>query len=147
MAYLADTNIVTRRILPSDPQHGLVSAALLKLDRQAETVYVTAQNLIEFQALATRPIAANGLGLASARASAEANLIEAVYPLLPDTPAVYRLWRNLVDTYGVVGRQVYGARLVAVMQTYGITHLLTLDPTGFRRYDGIITVVEPRDVR
>lgn len=28
-----------------------------------------------------------------------------------------------------------------------ITHLLTLDPTDFRRYAAIITVVEPQSVR
>jgi predicted nucleic acid-binding protein len=146
VAYLADTNIITRRVLPADPQHGVVSAALLTLDQQGETVYVAPQNLIEFQALATRPAAANGLGMTPAQASAEARRIEAVYLLLPDTPAIYPLWRNLVDTYAVVGRQVYDARLVAVMQAHGITHLLTLDPTDFRRYAGIITVVEPQNV-
>lgn len=147
MAYLADTNIITRRVLPTDPQHSVVSAALLTLDRQGETVYITPQNLIEFQALATRPTATNGLGMTPAQASTEARRIEAVYSHLPDTPAIYPLWRNLVDTYAVVGRQVYDARLVAVMQAHGITHLLTLDPTDFRRYATIITIVEPQNVR
>ncbi len=147
MAYLADTNIITRRILAADPKHPLVSAALLLLDQQGETVYISSQNLIEFQALATRPAVANGLGMTPVQASAEARRIEAIYPLLPDIPAIYPLWRNLVDTYTVVGRQVYDARLVAVMQAHGITHLLTLDQTDFRRYAGIITIVEPQIVR
>ena len=147
MAYLADTNIITRRVLPADPQHAIVSTALLTLDQQGESVYITPQNMIEFQALATRPATANGLGMTPVQASAEARRIEAVYPLLPDTPAIYPLWRNLVDTYAVIGRQVYDARLVAVMQAHGITHFLTLDPTDFRRYAAIITIVEPQNVR
>ncbi len=147
MAYLVDTNIITRRVLPADPQHSVVSAALLALDQQGETVYITPQVLVEFQALATRPAAANGLGMTPSQASAEARRIEAIYSLLPDTPAIYPLWRNLVDTYAVAGRQVYDARLVAVMQAHGITHFLTLDPTDFRRYSGIITVIEPQNVR
>jgi predicted nucleic acid-binding protein len=147
MTYLADTNIITRRILPADPLHSVVSAALLTLDQQGETVYITPQNLIDFQALATRPVTANGLGMTPAQASAEASRIEAVYQLLPDVPAIYPLWRNLVDTYSVVGRQVYNARLAAVMQAHGVTHLLTLDPTDFRRYAAVITVVEPHNVR
>jgi predicted nucleic acid-binding protein len=147
MAYLADTNIITRRVLPSDSQHGIVSSALHTLDQQGETVYLTPQNLIEFQALATRPVTANGLGMTPAQASAEARRIEAVYQVLPDTPAIYPLWRNLVDAYAVIGRQVYDARFVAVMQAHVVTHLLTLDPTDFRRHAGIITVVEPPNVR
>jgi len=146
MAYLADTNIVIRRVTTGDPQYPLIGAALTKLDQQGETVYITAQNLVEFQALATRPATANGWGLTTAQASAEAQKIEAIFPLLPETPGIYPLWRNLVDTYAVTGRQVYDARLVAVMQAHGITHLLTLDPTGFRRYSAVITVVEPHAV-
>jgi len=147
MAYLADTNIITRRIIPKDPLHTIVVNALLTLDRRGEVVYVSSQNLIEFHALATRPKTANGLGLTPALASAEAKRIEAIYPVLPDTPAIYPFWRNLVDTYAVVGRQVYDARLVAVMQAHGITHCLTLDPGGFRRYAGLVTIVDPADVR
>src|SRR5579862_5166345 len=147
MAYLADTNIVIRRVVTGDPQYPTISAALILLDQQGETVYITAQNLVEFQALATRPITSNGWGMTTAQASAEARKIEAVFPLLPETPAIYPLWRNLIDTYNVIGRQVYDARLAAVMLAHGIPHILTLDPTGFRRYSAIITVVEPQNVR
>ena len=52
----------------------------------------------------------------------------------------------LVDTYGVIGRQVYDTRIVAVMHAYNITHLLTVIPTHFRRFANI-AVVEPKDVR
>ena len=147
MTYLADTNIITRRVLPADPLHSVVSVALFTLDQNGETVYISPQNLIEFQALATRPVAANGLGMSPSQASAEARRIEAIYPLLPDTPAIYPFWRNLVDSNLVVGRQVYDARLVAVMLAYRITNLLTLDPFDFRRYTSIITVIEPQNIR
>jgi predicted nucleic acid-binding protein len=147
MAYLADTNVIIRRMAPADIQYQSISSALDLLHQQGETVYITAQNLIEFQALATRPVEANGWGLAAEVASAEARKLEVIFPLLAETPAIYPLWRNLVDTFGVVGRQVYDARLVAVMQAYGVSHMLTLDPTGFRRYSQIITVVEPKEVR
>jgi predicted nucleic acid-binding protein len=147
MAYLADTNIVIRRVVTGDPQYPIISASLTLLDQQGEMVYITAQNLVEFQALATRPITANGWGMTTAQASAEARKIEAIFPLLPETPAIYPLWRNLIDTYNVIGRQVYDARLAAVMLAHGISHILTLDPTGFRRYGAIITVIEPQNVR
>jgi predicted nucleic acid-binding protein len=145
MAYLADTNIVIRRVVAGDPQYSTISAALTLLDRQSEAVSITAQNLVEFQALATRPVTANGWGMTTVQASTEARKIEAIFPLLPETPAIYPLWRNLINTYNVIGRQVYDARLVAVMLAYGITHILTLDPTGFRRFP-MITVMTPQDV-
>jgi predicted nucleic acid-binding protein len=145
VAYLADTNVVFRRVLPADPLHGLVKGALDALLLQGEAVFITPQNLIEFQAVATRPIEANGLGMDTAAARAEARAIEAVFPVLPDTPAVYPRWCLLVDAHGPRGRQVYDARLVAVMLVHGIMHLLTLNPHHFQRYSEI-QVIDPHQL-
>jgi predicted nucleic acid-binding protein len=145
MSYLADTNVVVRWALPGDPQFPLVRHAVLTLRQQSVPIYVTAQVLLELQALATRPLAANGLGLSTAQASSLAQSIEALFPLLPETAAIYPEWRRLVDTFDARGRQVYDARLVAVMLTHGVTHLLTLNPSHFRRFAGI-QVVEPHHV-
>jgi predicted nucleic acid-binding protein len=143
--YLADTNVVIRRLVFGDPMFLLISSALSILDHAGDLVYITPQNLVEFQALATRPASANGWGMTTAQASTEARKIEAVFTMLPEIPAIYPRWRNLIDSYNVIGRQVYDARLVAVMQAHGVTNILTLDPTGFRRYREI-TVVTPQDL-
>jgi predicted nucleic acid-binding protein len=45
-----------------------------------------------------------------------------------------------VETYGVSGRQVHDARLAAVMEVHGVTHILTFNTDDFRRYPGIISV-------
>ena len=66
--------------------------------------------------------------------------------MLPDIPAIYPLWRNLVDTHSVLGRQVHEARIVAVMLAHEVTHILTLNPADFRRYGGVIKVIEPKDM-
>lgn len=145
MPYLADTNIVVRWLLPHDPDYAAIRTAVLRLQARRDPVYVTPQVLVEFQALATRPAEANGLGMTTAEASRHAVRLEAVFPMLPDTPDIYPLWRALVDTYDVRGRQVYDARLVAVMLAHGVTHILTLNPSHFRRFTEI-TVVAPRDV-
>lgn len=148
MRYLADTNIVTRRVLPADAQHDLVRTAIDRLLSKGETVYVTAQVLVEFRALATRPLAANGLGLTPEDASIRSQMIEAIFPLLQEVPTVYAHWRRLADTFRIVGRQVFDTRLVAVMLAHDVTNILTLDARHFQRFaaEGI-TVVEPHEVR
>jgi predicted nucleic acid-binding protein len=143
--YLVDTNVAARRVLASDPLHPMIKDAVDALLMRGDVLFVTAQCLIEFQALATRPAAANGLGLPSAEANALAHSILAVFPLLEETPAIYQNWRTLMDLYDVVGRQVFDARLVAVMQTHCISHLLTTNGNHFRRFSEI-TVVEPASV-
>lgn len=145
MAYLADTNVSSRRVLLSDPLYGVVKSALDALIFQGEIVYITAQNLVEFQALATRPAEANGLGLTPTEANERAGDIEALFPLLPEVPEIYPHWRTLMETIDLRGRQVYDARLVAIMLAHGITHILTFNANHFRRFPGI-TVVEPGDL-
>jgi predicted nucleic acid-binding protein len=147
MDYLVDTNVAARSILLSDPSYSLVSQAIAKLMAQGDRVFITAQNLIEFCGFATRPAGppANGLGMAPAQADAELQKMKAFFRFLSDTPAIYTKWEKLVFALGVAGKQVHDARLVAVMKTYGVTHLLTLNPGDFVRYPGI-TVIHPQDV-
>jgi predicted nucleic acid-binding protein len=142
VAYLLDTNVAWRRVQSTDPRHAVVKSTIDALVQAGEQVYITAQNLVEFRSIATRPQSANGLGLTPAVASTKAREIEALLELLPETPAIYPQWRTLVDQYAVCGKQVHDTRLVAVMLVHGITHLLTINGTDFRRFAGI-TVVEP----
>lgn len=146
MSYLADTNVASRRVLPADPQYAAIVTAMNHLHSHGEIIHITAQVLIEFHALATRPAVANGLGFSAAKAGAEARKLAAIFPLLPDTADIYPIWRRLVERYGIVGRQVYDARLVAVMLAHGTTHILTTNANHFRRF-AEVTVVAPADVR
>jgi len=143
--YLADTNILLRWPRPSDPLHPLTVAAVEALLDQGDQVYVTAQNLVEFWSVATRPANVNGLGMTPAEAAAEVARIEQFFLFAPDLPAIYAEWRHIVSTVGVSGSQVHDARLVAVMRVYGLTHILTLNPSDFTRFPGV-TVVHPRDI-
>jgi predicted nucleic acid-binding protein len=145
MAHLADTNILLRWVRPADPLHALAVAAVEALLDQGEQVYITSQNCIEFWSVATRPEAANGLGMTPAEADAEVARLEAFFLFAPDVAAIYDEWRRLVASVGVSGAQVHDARLVAVMRVYGLTHILTLNPGDFTRFPGI-TVVRPQDL-
>jgi predicted nucleic acid-binding protein len=51
----------------------------------------------------------------------------------------------MVVQHGIQGVQVHDARLVAWMQAYGITHIVTLNTADFARYPGI-TALSPQDV-
>ncbi|MEO7716036.1 MAG: type II toxin-antitoxin system VapC family toxin [Capsulimonas sp.] len=145
MRYLADTNILLRLIDPASPMHATALSALTKLRNSGETVWVTPQNLVEFWNGATRPAAANGLGLTPAHAALEMAQIEAIFPLAEDNAAIHPEWRMLVANAGVSGVQVHDARLAAAMRVHGLTHLLTFNIRDFGRYPGI-TLVHPNSV-
>jgi predicted nucleic acid-binding protein len=77
-------------------------------------------------------------------AAAELVRLERMFPLLPDTPAIFPVWESLVIQYRVYGKPAHDARLVAAMRVHGLTAILTFDRTGFSRYAGI-EVVHPAD--
>lgn len=133
MAVLVDTSVLGRLANRADAAHAVAQGAVAELHRRGEVLHVTAQNLIEYRNFATRPAAANGLGLTPTSAAAIAAVFEATFPLLEETPAIYPAWRALVDALGVVGKQVHDARLIAVCHVHGVGRLLTFNVAHFAR--------------
>jgi predicted nucleic acid-binding protein len=149
VAYLVDTSVLARLANAVDPLRPTAARAIVQLDTRGEILYVTAQSLIEFRNVATRPTALNGLGLSVAEAEAEAASFESTFLLLQETPDIYPAWKALAMTLAVIGKQVHDARLVAVCHVHGVTHLLTFNTTDFTRFSSYgpgLIVVDPATV-
>jgi predicted nucleic acid-binding protein len=140
--YLVDTNILLRYANRTHEQHDATRAAVRALRSRGERLRPASQNFVEFWNVATRPLTKNGFGLTTVAALKQLRFVERLFPLLPDSAAVYPEWRRFVTTYSIEGVQVHDARLAATMIVYGITHILTFNTTDFRRYasEGIITI-------
>lgn len=144
--YLVDTNILLRWTDSGAPEHASFSAAIFTLNERGDTLYVAPQNLVEFWSVATRPATSRGgLGLSPEAALTRLIAIEKFFPPLPETSAIYPLWRNLVVSMRVSGRHVHDARLAAVMRASGVDHILTTDTDDFERYKWL-TAVHPNSV-
>jgi predicted nucleic acid-binding protein len=111
MRVLVDTNILLRSAQPNHPLSSLSVRAVSKLLREESAVFFCPQNIAEFWNVATRPIEMNGLGLSAGEATREIESIESVLTLLPDVPAIYPTWKQLVRDHGVQGVKVYDAAL------------------------------------
>jgi hypothetical protein len=120
MTYLADTSVLGRLANVSDAYHVIATDAVLEIHRSGQELHLTAQSLIEFRCFATRPMSVNGLGMTSAAAEAMAAVFESQFTLLPESAAIYPAWKNIVQAYAVVGKQVYDARLAAVCYAHGL---------------------------
>lgn len=114
MAYLLDTTILVRLANVNDAQHAAAAQAVVELHRQGEVLHTTPQVMIEFRNAATRSVAVNGLGLSIAEAESFSATCESRFPLLADSPDVYAVWKSIVNSLGVIGKQVHDARLVAM---------------------------------
>ena len=135
--YLLDTNVLLRFSDAASPVHATAVDAVAVLLSRGDRVYITAQNLIEFWAVATRPVDANGFGWDARQAEQEVGKLLNFFLFLDDTPSVFRHWLALVTAHAVSGKQVHDARLAAVMEAHGVASILTFNTRDFSRYPGL----------
>lgn len=137
MRVLVDTNVLLRSAQPNHPLCSQATHAVSKLLRQNDEVFFCSQNIAEFWNVATRPAEVNGLGFSHEEVLQEVGSIENLLTLLPDVPAIYPVWKQIVEDHRVQGVRVYDARLVAVMGVYAVESVLTFNTADFKRYSNI----------
>lgn len=146
---LLDTNLLTRLTSTAHPHAPIARAAVRGLLARGDRIAIVPQNLYEFWAVATRsvggkPSGENGLGFSVERASHWLAFYQRRFVLLPDRPDLTATWRELVISRKIRGFRAHDARLVAAMQCYGITRLLTFNVADFM--DLPVTIVDPASV-
>jgi predicted nucleic acid-binding protein len=144
--YLLDTNILLRLSHPADAQNPLVTAAVATLLNQDNECYLTAQVLAELWVVATRPTDVNGLGWSIAQIRRTIDQLLKQFPLTEDNPQIiFPTWLDLVTKHQIQGKRTHDIRIVAVMLSTDIRHILTLNPKDF---SGIseITIVHPQTI-
>ncbi len=146
MQYLVDTGVWLRLFDRTDPEHANILAALQLLRSTGHSLAACPQNIAEFWNVSTRPSTARGgYGKSVDTTEQRVQFVERFGTVLDESPAAYRQWRTLLTQYQIQGMSVHDARLVAIMQSAGIRHILTLNVADFARYRDI-TVVAPKDV-
>ena len=144
MAVLVDTNILLRISQPDTTHATIAERALDALRIRNEELRITSQNLVEFWAVATRPLTENGLGFTVEQAKGQMLSLKQLFILLPEAP-LQSEWERLVTSYRVAGKNSHDARLVAAMMVHGTRSILTFNVQDFTRY-AEITVLDPRMV-
>ncbi|HEX7721480.1 MAG TPA: PIN domain-containing protein [Pyrinomonadaceae bacterium] len=145
MSFAVDTNVLLRSIDDGHAAQPVAENSLLVLRDDGETLSIFPQNLVEFWAVATRPLANNGLGWSIDRAEQELADLEKLFVVLADTDAILAEWERLVVRYRVIGKQAHDAHLVAAMLVHQVTHFLTFNTDDFKRFSEI-TVVNPQNI-
>ena len=142
---LIETNILLRAIDLGHSQQQQAVDSQIALRLAGEELCIFYQNLIEFRAVATRPVSANGLGMTQQQANSELRSLRSIYVHLSDTPSVFAQWEQLVAVYVSEGKQNHDARIVGAMIVHSKPKILTFNDSDFRRY-AEIDVVSPSDI-
>ena len=145
MIHLVDTGVLLRLLNRADPAHEAVRKCLRTLRGTGDRFAVSPQNIAEFWNVSTRPSSAQGgYGLSVGVTEHHLHVIERICDVIPDSPNLYAVWRQLVVINSVKGVQAHDARLVAWMKTQAISQLITFNVDDFSRYQGI-TAKSPFD--
>ena len=139
---LLDTNILLYLSNPGSPEHAVARAATAKLLAGGARLAIAPQVLFELWSVATRPVAANGLGWSVVQARAEVDAIRSRFLMLEEPPTVVDLWLDIVTRHGLKGKRIHDAHLLATMKANGVTRLLTLNAADFPAEPGI-TIITP----
>jgi len=140
-----DSNILIRLTQVSHAAHVAARKAIDLIFDRGDTPCIVPQIIYEYWAVCTRPIETNGLGMATDRTRVKALELEQAFTLLRDERGVIDRWKDLVSRYDVKGKNTHDARIAAAMLRHGVTHILTFDSAGFRRFSEI-SVVAPDDL-
>ncbi len=143
--YLLDTNILLRASDAGSDKQALARGSFEKVIAQGHTCFLTSQVIGEYYSVATRPIGSNGLGWDTERGKLERDLWIERFSFLEETAEVFPRWIDLIDKFKVTGRRIFDLRLLAIMQVYKTSHLLTFDVDDFPTLPGI-TVAHPSQI-
>jgi predicted nucleic acid-binding protein len=137
MSFPIDTNVLLRLADNRSSEHSLAEAAVEHLLASDNSLFIGAQVLVEFWAVATRPDSVDGLGWPPAAAAEAIRALRDQFPLLAETPDVLDRWFELVVRCQVAGKRAHDARLAALVVAHGVQRLLTFNTADFPRSWGV----------
>lgn len=140
-----DTNILLRLSVPEHPTRAVVADAVDWLHQNGQKPVLLPQIVYEFWAVATRMVAANGLGKTPDDADSLIDQFTRRFPVKRDERKVCHHWQAIARKYRVTGVNSHDMRIVAAMLRHGIPSLLTTNPRDFQRY-AEIEVLTPEAV-
>jgi predicted nucleic acid-binding protein len=135
-----DTNVLVYAQLNGSPFQSQAQAVLQQLHGGGSTLWISRQVLREYLAATTRLGALTG-SIPIASLVGDVQYFCTQYQIAEDNAAVTAALLQLLTAVPTGGKQVYDANIVATMQTYGITHLLTHNTADFARFAGIVQVI------
>jgi predicted nucleic acid-binding protein len=140
-----DTNVLIRANVATAPTHEEALECLKRLGKSSAELWVSQQILREYLANVTRQQTFMS-PIPMATAIARIEYFQSHFIVAQDSERVFANLLKLLNSTTTSGKQIHDTNIAATMQTYGITQLLTYNPTDFTRFSAYITVLSPEDL-
>ncbi len=140
LSLFLDTNVLVYASLAHSPLSQKAQQAIQSYSQAGADIWISRQIIREFLATLTRPqVFAQQASATSLRTEVE--LFTRQYHVAEDSADVTERLLQIIGFVAVGGKQIHDANIVATMQVYGITHLLTHNVSDFARFFHLITVI------
>ncbi len=106
--------------------------ALNRAKEQGDGPAICAQIVVEYCAVASRPIEANGLGKTWPAVQESLKEMFKASVLLPEPEDVAGRWQELARKYRPIGKRCHDLRLAAVASANGVRRILTFNRADFQ---------------
>jgi predicted nucleic acid-binding protein len=140
---LLDTSVLISAVDRSRSDHRTARALIERQPR----LWLCAQTCREFLAVSTRPMGSNGLGMPCRQACDNLELLRQRIRTLPEERPLLATLLGLIAHYGLVGRAIHDAGIVAAACAHRLDGLVTSDLQIFTRYQDTIPVLSPQQAR
>lgn len=132
--WFVDTNVLVAATDTSRGSHPAAFALWEYAGRSGILLALSGQVLRKYAVVATRPVAANGLGLAVDDAMANMEAFHLRAEFLPETEKAWTLWQELVLRHGTAGKRLHDVNIVATLLSAGIRCLVTDSVSDFEAF-------------
>ncbi|MBE7512410.1 MAG: PIN domain-containing protein [Anaerolineales bacterium] len=141
-----DTNALIRLHIQMAPDHISVQTALKALVIRQHELWLNRQVLHEYANVLTRP-QSYVQPIPPGDVAKQLRQFETTYRIADETPAVSQELYKLMETVSLGGKQIHDANIVATMMAYQIPLLFTLNIVDFQRFNHLIRIITPQDVK
>jgi len=93
---------------------------------------ISNQIVREYLVVATRPVSVNGLGLSTKDSLHNIKQFMNNCLIIEETEITLNLLIEYVSKYNISGKHIHDINLIAIMATYNIEILITLNPADFK---------------
>jgi predicted nucleic acid-binding protein len=133
-----DTNVFLTATDRSRARHLIARNLLTEAGKGEFHLALSGQVVREYLVVATRSTEANGLGLSPGDALRNVEVFTSPpFAFCEESQAVSQHLRELISRYGLTGRRLHDANIVATMAVHGISRLVTQNAKDFAQIEEV----------
>lgn len=140
LTVFVDANVLIYVALSNSAFHQVARQQLISFAGSGKVLCISNQVIREYLSGMSRTLL-NARQYDAIRLANDVYMMQRQYTVLEETICTRQNLLNLLGRFTTGGKQVHDANIVATMQQYGITQLLTNNVDDFKRFDSLITLI------